>query len=35
MWEPTLDQEAAAVIGQALQAIGYDEEAIEERLGED
>src|SRR3954471_5795 len=35
MWEPTPDQDAAAAVGEALQAIGYDEQAIEERLGED
>ena len=35
MWEPTPDQEAAAAVGEALRAIGYDDEAIEERLGED
>jgi len=35
MWEPNPDQEAAATVGEALRAIGYDEEAIEDRLGED
>jgi len=35
MWEPTPDQDAAAAVGEALQATGYDEQAIEERLGED
>ena len=29
------DPEAAAAIGETLRAIGYDDEAIEERLGED
>ena len=35
MWDPTPDQEAAAAVGDTLRAIGYDEEAIEDRLGED
>jgi methylase of polypeptide subunit release factors len=35
MWEPRPDQEAAAAVGEALRAIGYDEDAIEDRLGED
>jgi methylase of polypeptide subunit release factors len=35
MWEPIPDQEAAATVGEALRAIGYDEDAIEDRLGED
>jgi methylase of polypeptide subunit release factors len=35
MWDPTPDQEAAGAVGEALRAIGYDEEAIEDRLGEE
>jgi hypothetical protein len=35
MWDPIPDQEAAAAVGDLLREIGYDEEAIEERLGED
>ena len=35
MWDPIPDQEAAATVGELLREIGYDEEAIEERLGED
>jgi methylase of polypeptide subunit release factors len=35
MWDPTPDLEAAAAIGELLREIGYDEDAIEERLGED
>jgi len=35
MWEPTPDQEAASALGEVLRGIGYDEGAIEERLGED
>jgi protein-L-isoaspartate O-methyltransferase len=35
MWDPTPDQEAAAAVGKALRDVGYDEEAIEDRLGED
>jgi methylase of polypeptide subunit release factors len=35
MWEPIPDQEAAAAVGEALRAIGYDEDAIEDRLGEE
>lgn len=35
MWDPTPDPEAAAALGQALRDIGYDEEAIEDRLGEE
>jgi methylase of polypeptide subunit release factors len=35
MWDPIPEQEAAEAVGEALRAIGYDEEAIEERLGED
>src|SRR5690348_16860583 len=35
MWDPIPDQEAAAAVGALLRAIGYDEEAIEDRLGED
>lgn len=35
MWDPTPDPEAAAALGEALRDIGYDEEAIEDRLGEE
>src|SRR5690348_4513724 len=35
MWDPAPDQEAAAAVGELLREIGYDEEAIEDRLGED
>jgi len=35
MWDPTPDQEAAAAVGEALRDVGYDEDAIEDRLGED
>jgi methylase of polypeptide subunit release factors len=35
MWDPTPDQDAAAAIGELLREIGYDEDAIEDRLGED
>jgi methylase of polypeptide subunit release factors len=35
MWEPQPDAEAAAELGRALRELGYDEDAIEERLGED
>jgi methylase of polypeptide subunit release factors len=35
MWEPSPDPEAAAALGERLRAIGYDEEAVEDRLGED
>lgn len=35
MWEPSPDPEAAAAVGNALRAVGYDEERIEELLGED
>ena len=35
MWDPTPDQEAAVALGELLREIGYDEDAIEERLGED
>ena len=35
MWEPSPDPEAAAALGETLRAIGYDEEAVEELLGED
>jgi methylase of polypeptide subunit release factors len=35
MWDPNPDLEAARTLGDALRAAGYDERAIEERLGED
>ncbi|MGN6798506.1 MAG: methyltransferase domain-containing protein [Gaiellaceae bacterium] len=35
MWDPTPDEDAAAAIGELLREIGYDEDAIEDRLGED
>jgi hypothetical protein len=35
MWDPAPDQEAAAALGETLRAIGYDEEAIEDRLDDD
>ena len=35
MWDPAPDQETAAAVGELLREIGYDEEAIEDRLGED
>ncbi|MGZ4334232.1 MAG: methyltransferase [Gaiellaceae bacterium] len=35
MWDPTPDLEAAAAVGDALRDLGYDEEAIEDLLGED
>ena len=35
MWEPQTDLDAAAALGETLRGLGYDEEAIEERLGED
>jgi methylase of polypeptide subunit release factors len=35
MWDPTPDQEAAAALGETLRGLGYDEEAIEDRLGEE
>jgi SAM-dependent methyltransferase len=34
-WQPRPDLEAAALLGDQLRAIGYDEDAIVERLGED
>jgi len=35
MWEPQLDPDAAGALGEALRGLGYDEDAIEDRLGED
>jgi methylase of polypeptide subunit release factors len=35
MWEPQPDPDASASLGEALRELGYDEEAIEKRLGED
>lgn len=35
MWEPNADPEAAARLGDALRAVGYTTEAIEELLGEE
>jgi methylase of polypeptide subunit release factors len=35
MWEPQPDPDAAGALGKSLRALGYDEEAIEDRLGED
>src|SRR5712671_933476 len=35
MWEPQLDSDAAGALGEALRELGYDEDAIEDRLGED
>jgi methylase of polypeptide subunit release factors len=35
MWEPQPDREAAGALGETLRELGYDEEAIEDRLGED
>ncbi len=35
MWEPSPDLEAAVAVGDALRAARYDEERIEELLGED
>jgi len=35
MWDPTPDEEAAAALGETLRGLGYDEEAIEDRLGEE
>ena len=35
MWEPQPDHDAAGALGETLRGLGYDEEAIEERLGED
>jgi len=35
MWDPTPDKDAAAAVGEVLRSIGYDEAAIEDRLGED
>lgn len=35
MWEPTPDLDAAAALGNTLRELSYDEETIEELLGED
>jgi len=35
MWEPNADLDAAATLGDALRAVGYTTEAIEELLGDD
>src|SRR3954454_14027984 len=35
MWEPKIDLDAAAALGDALRDTGYDTDAIEELLGED
>ncbi len=35
MWEPNADLDAAARLGDALRAVGYTTEAIEELLGDD
>jgi len=35
MWDPAPDQEAAAALGETLRAVGYDEEAIEDRLDDE
>ena len=35
IWDPHPDLDAAAALGDALRDVGYDGEAIEERLGED
>jgi SAM-dependent methyltransferase len=34
-WDPRPDAEAAAELGDALRALGYDERAIVDRLGDD
>jgi methylase of polypeptide subunit release factors len=34
-WDPTPDLEAAAVLGDKLRAVGYTEDAIVDRLGDD
>lgn len=34
-WDPRPDLEAASALGDELRALGYDEETIVERLGED
>jgi methylase of polypeptide subunit release factors len=34
-WDPNPDLEAAAVLGEKLRAIGYTEDAIVDRLGDD
>ncbi|HEY6962997.1 MAG TPA: methyltransferase [Gaiellaceae bacterium] len=35
MWEPQTDLDAAAALGDVLRDVGYDDDAIEELLGED
>ena len=35
MWDPHPDPDAAGTLGQTLRGLGYDENAIEDRLGED
>jgi methylase of polypeptide subunit release factors len=35
MWEPNADLDAAATLGDALRAVGYSTEAIEELLGDE
>jgi methylase of polypeptide subunit release factors len=35
MWDPQPDSDAAAALGDTLRDLGYDEETIEELLGED
>jgi methylase of polypeptide subunit release factors len=35
MWDPVPDAEAAASLGDILRDVGYTEDAIEDRLGED
>jgi methylase of polypeptide subunit release factors len=35
MWEPQPDPGAAGAVGETLRELGYDEDVIEERLGED
>jgi methylase of polypeptide subunit release factors len=35
MWDPTPDRDAASAVGELLRDLGYHEDAIEDRLGED
>ncbi len=35
VWDPSPDRAAAAIVGDALRAVGYTTEAIEELLGDD
>src|SRR3989442_659651 len=35
MWELQPDRDAAGALGETLRGLGYDEDAIEDRLGED